>query len=339
MFTAMDEWTEIRRRVLVDGVSHRQIQRETGLHWQTLKKVLEHSEPPGYRQEKARPKRKLGPHEGWIAQVLKEDREAPFKQRHTASRIFERLRDERGYAGGYTAVRERVKELTSRNREVFVPLSHPPGEAQVDFGHALVNEAGRQVLLDDHLPVQAGIPGQIRDPEAAAAEHALDDEFQQTRAGGEGLAGGFGIRLSGCHGSETTNCLDRGKLALAGENQIPITPGVIPPVSSAESPSLMPEGSWNAQFQLDPPDVVIHLIEQRFNSAERAKLGQLGTKLSRPHRISGQLGLMRRLFQHAVLPHGRIVGLEHSGDHILVFLNIRAADPARPLLRGSEALA
>jgi transposase len=101
MFTAMDEWTEIRRRVLVDGVSRRQIQRETGLHWQTLKKVLEHSEPPGYRQEKARPKRKLGPHEGWIAQVLKEDREAPVKQRHTASRIFERLRDERGYAGGY----------------------------------------------------------------------------------------------------------------------------------------------------------------------------------------------------------------------------------------------
>lgn len=104
---------------------------------------MEHSEPPGYRQEKARPKRKLGPHEGWIAQVLKEDREAPVKQRHTASPIFERLRDERGYAGGYTAVRERVKELTSRNREVFALLRHPPGEAQVEFGHALVNEAGR----------------------------------------------------------------------------------------------------------------------------------------------------------------------------------------------------
>lgn len=139
----MDEWSEIRRRVLVEGVSQRQIQRETGLHWTTIKKVLAHSEPPGYRQEKARPKRKLGAHEEWIAQVLKEDQEAPVKQRHTAWRIFERLRDERGYAGGYTAVRERVKELTSRNREVFVPLSHPPGEAQVDFGHALVNEAGR----------------------------------------------------------------------------------------------------------------------------------------------------------------------------------------------------
>ena len=65
------------------------------------------------------------------------------KQRHTAWRIFERLRDKRDYAGGYTAVRELVKELTNRNREVFVPLSHPPGEAQVDFGYALVNKAGR----------------------------------------------------------------------------------------------------------------------------------------------------------------------------------------------------
>ena len=102
MFTAMDEWSEIRRRVLVEGVSQRQIQRETGLHWTTIKKVLAHSEPPGYRQEKARPKRKLGAHEEWIAQVLKEDQEAPVKQRHTAWRIFERLRDERGYAGGYT---------------------------------------------------------------------------------------------------------------------------------------------------------------------------------------------------------------------------------------------
>lgn len=127
----------------MEGVSRRQIQRETGLHWKTLKKVLEHGSPPGYRQVKARPKRKLGPHEEWIKRVLEEDREMPAKQRHTAWRIFVRLRDERGYTGGYTAVREWVRKLTSRTQEVFVPLSHPPGEAQVDFGHALVKEAGR----------------------------------------------------------------------------------------------------------------------------------------------------------------------------------------------------
>ncbi len=139
----MEQWNEIRRRVLVQGVSRRQVQRETGMHWKTLKKVLEHSKPPGYRQVRQRPKRKIGPFEERVRQILKEDKALPAKQRHTAKRIFERLRDEDGYTGGYTAVRLLVKDMVQKNREVFVPLAHPPGEAQVDFGHALVKEAGR----------------------------------------------------------------------------------------------------------------------------------------------------------------------------------------------------
>ena len=45
---------------------------------------------------------------------------------------------------GYTAVKEFVAELKATKREVFIfmPLSHPPGEAQVDFGHALVRLNG-----------------------------------------------------------------------------------------------------------------------------------------------------------------------------------------------------
>ena len=58
----MEQWAEIRRRVLVEEVSKRQVLRETGLHWQTLKKVLHHSEPPGYRQAAPREKKKLGPY-------------------------------------------------------------------------------------------------------------------------------------------------------------------------------------------------------------------------------------------------------------------------------------
>ena len=46
----MEEWSEIRRRVLVEGVSRRQVMRETGMRWRTLAKILGHSEPPGYRQ-------------------------------------------------------------------------------------------------------------------------------------------------------------------------------------------------------------------------------------------------------------------------------------------------
>jgi transposase len=138
----MDQWNEIRRRVLVEGVSQRQVQRETGLHWKTLKKILGHSEPPGYRQRVPRTKKKLGPYMERIGQILKEDKALPKKQRHTAKRIWERLREE-GYSGGYTAVKDAVRDLEQKNREVFVPLAHEPGEAQVDFGQALVRVNGR----------------------------------------------------------------------------------------------------------------------------------------------------------------------------------------------------
>ncbi len=50
MLRDMEQWAEVRRRVLVEEVIKRQVLRETGLHWQTLKKVLHDSEPPGYRQ-------------------------------------------------------------------------------------------------------------------------------------------------------------------------------------------------------------------------------------------------------------------------------------------------
>jgi transposase len=142
MYRNMDDWSEIRRRVLVEGVSRRQILRETKMHWLTLKKILEHSEPPGYRQQTPRRKTKLGDHLERIRQILKEDQAMPRKQRHTAKRIWERLREE-GFTGGYTVVKAAVRELTQKNQEVFVPLAHPPGEAQVDFGHALAKVNGQ----------------------------------------------------------------------------------------------------------------------------------------------------------------------------------------------------
>jgi transposase len=133
----MEQWNEIRQRVLVDGESRRSVQRETGLHWKTLKKMLAHSEPPGYRQSSERPRPKLGPYLATIQQIIADDKAAPPKQRHTAKRIFERLRSS-GYGGGYTQVKAAVAELRHQTQEVFVPLVHSPGEAQVDFGHAII---------------------------------------------------------------------------------------------------------------------------------------------------------------------------------------------------------
>jgi transposase len=138
----MQMWTEIRRRVLVEGTSKRSVCREYGIGWRTLEKILANTEPPGYRRSAPRPKTKLGPYLPVIEQILASDREAPPKQHHTAKRIFERLRDEYGYPGGITQVKEAVARHRRHHQEVFVPLSHPPGEAQFDFGYATVEIAG-----------------------------------------------------------------------------------------------------------------------------------------------------------------------------------------------------
>ena len=142
MYTDMEQWAEIRRRVLVEQVSQRQILRETGMHWKTLQKILQHSEPPGYRREVPFNKPKIGPFLDRVRQILEDDRRVPRKQRHTAKRIFERIQQE-GYTGGYTQVKEAVREIKQKGQEVFVPLIHRPGEAQVDFGFALVNVDGQ----------------------------------------------------------------------------------------------------------------------------------------------------------------------------------------------------
>jgi len=137
----MEQWTEIRQRVLVKGESKRKVLKDTGVHHETLSKMLTYSEPPGYRRQAEYLRPKIGPYEERIRQILKEDQTAPKKQRHTAKRIFDRIRAE-GYTGGYTQVKVAVREIRKRNREVFVPLTHLPGEAQADFGQALVKENG-----------------------------------------------------------------------------------------------------------------------------------------------------------------------------------------------------
>ena len=141
MYTAMDWWTKIRLEVLREGKSKREVLRREGIHWETLKKILKHPEPPGYRLKEPRPKPKIGSYLERIAQIIEEDKALPKKQRHTAKRIYERIR-ELGYEGGYTQVKEMVRELLRVKQEVFMPLIHRPGEAQVDFGYALANVSG-----------------------------------------------------------------------------------------------------------------------------------------------------------------------------------------------------
>ena len=89
----MDWWTKIRLEVLRGERKKREILREEGIHWETLKKILKYSEPPGYRLKEARPKPKIGPYLERIAQIIEGDKALPKKQHHTAKRIYERLRE------------------------------------------------------------------------------------------------------------------------------------------------------------------------------------------------------------------------------------------------------
>lgn len=142
MRSDMEFWKEVRRQVLTGELSQRAACEKYHLGWHTLKKILAHAEPPGYRQTQPRPKRKLEPFLPIIHEMLEADRQAPKKQRHTAWRIFERLRDEHGYGGGYTVVKDAVRTWKQTHQEVFLPLSHPLGEAQVDFGEATIKLRG-----------------------------------------------------------------------------------------------------------------------------------------------------------------------------------------------------
>jgi hypothetical protein len=97
--TDMEMWTEIRCKVLVEGASKRSIRRDYRISARTLEKILANAQPPGYRQRITRPKPMLGQFLPVINEILEADKTAPLKQRHTAKRIYERLRDEYGYTG------------------------------------------------------------------------------------------------------------------------------------------------------------------------------------------------------------------------------------------------
>ena len=133
----VEMYARVRRACRVEGMSTREASRVFGLDRKTVRKMLSFSVPPGYRRGKPPRRPKLGPFTGIIDRILEDDRTSHRKQRHTAKRIFERLRDEYGFTGGYTIVKDYVREQGLRSREVFVPLSHSPGHAQADFGEAM----------------------------------------------------------------------------------------------------------------------------------------------------------------------------------------------------------
>ncbi len=113
-----ERWKQIRLEVLKGETSKREILRREGIHWQTLKKILEHPESPGYQMNKSRPKPKIGPCLEEIAQIIEEDKKLSKNKRHTAMAIYHRIK-ELGYRGKYTQVKEAVREIKRGRQEMF----------------------------------------------------------------------------------------------------------------------------------------------------------------------------------------------------------------------------
>ena len=101
MYTDVDLYAKVRRAVMVDAMSERAAARNFGISRKTVSKMVNHTVPPGYQRKDRPVAPKLGAFVGIIHQILQDDRDVLKKQRHTAQRIFERLRDEHQYSGGY----------------------------------------------------------------------------------------------------------------------------------------------------------------------------------------------------------------------------------------------
>ena len=124
------------RRAHRDGMSIRAIGRQFRHSRRKVREALASPEPQPYTRTKEAEAPKLGPFKATIDQILAADELAPPKQRHTATQVFRRLRDEHHYDGAYDQVRRYIAGHRLRHEVTFIPLSHDPGQRlELDFGH------------------------------------------------------------------------------------------------------------------------------------------------------------------------------------------------------------
>lgn len=129
------------RRAYRDGMSIREIARTFHHSRRKIREVVRGSgEPQPYHKRQVQVAPQLGEFHDVILELLREDEQAPPKQRHTIMRLFERLRDEHGYQGSYSTVRRFVARHRQTKRETFIPLDHQPGQRmEADFGEIQVD--------------------------------------------------------------------------------------------------------------------------------------------------------------------------------------------------------
>ncbi len=144
MVVKVDEYGRVRRAHR-DGMGINELARTFHHSKRKIRAILGEAEPSGYPRRRIGPSI-LDPYKPLIDAMLQADETAPRKQRHTASKIYRRLRDEHGYVGGAERVRLYVRAQQRRDAETFIPLDHDPGQRlEADFGHIYVDfPSGRQ---------------------------------------------------------------------------------------------------------------------------------------------------------------------------------------------------
>src|SRR3954452_12460720 len=103
MYRDVAQWSSIRRRILQDGVSIRQVARETGISPKTVRKMLDLPLPKLYGPRNRRYP-KLGPHIASVQRMVEENATLPPSARMSIKAIYERIRDQEGFRGSYGSV-------------------------------------------------------------------------------------------------------------------------------------------------------------------------------------------------------------------------------------------
>ena len=146
---SVEERERIRRAYFIEGMSIRAIARTFRHGRRVVREALESAEPTKYSLEKPRKAPVLGPYKARIDELMEESKRLPRKQRYTARKIYEILKEE-GYTGSDSTLRRYIAQWRKQHKQprVYLPLEFDPGsDGQVDWGEAVAIIAGERVTV------------------------------------------------------------------------------------------------------------------------------------------------------------------------------------------------